>query len=103
MGRQIFIAICLAHAALNAWSAGGAADAYPNKTIRIIDGFAPGGSADYIARVLAPKLSENFGQPVIVENRPGAGGNIGAQFVAHANPDGYTLLMGSVTALSSSP
>jgi tripartite-type tricarboxylate transporter receptor subunit TctC len=79
------------------------ADAYPSKPIRIIDGFAPGGVADYMARVIGPKLGDRLGQPVIIENRPGAGGNIGAQFVARSNPDGYTLLLGSVTALASSP
>jgi tripartite-type tricarboxylate transporter receptor subunit TctC len=99
MWQQLLCVILLAHASNGAWSA----DPYPNKAIRIIDGFAPGGSADYLARVIAPKLSERLGQPVIVENRPGAAGNIGAAFVAHANADGYTLLMGSATALSSSP
>lgn len=99
MWRKLLCAVLLIYNTNGAWSA----DAYPNKAIRIIDGFAPGGSADYMARVIAPKLSERLGQPVIVENRPGAGSNIGAAFVAHANPDGYTLMLGSVTALSSSP
>jgi tripartite-type tricarboxylate transporter receptor subunit TctC len=103
MWRELFCAVVLIHATVSAWSAQEPADAYPNRTIKIIDGFAPGGSADYLARVIAPKLSERLGQPVIVENRAGAAGNIGAQFVARSNPDGYTLLMGSVTALSSSP
>src|SRR6476660_6647063 len=67
MWRQLLWVILLAYATNGAWSA----DAYPNKAIRIIDGFAPGGSADYLARVIAPKLSERLGQPVVVENRPG--------------------------------
>ena len=70
---------------------------YPNKTIRIVAPFAPGGGTDFIARVAAQKLSEAMGQPVIVENRPGAGGVTGAEFGAKAPPDGYTytLIAGS--------
>jgi tripartite-type tricarboxylate transporter receptor subunit TctC len=71
------------------------AQAYPSKVIHIINPFAAGGGLDQLARHLAQKMSESMGQPVIVENRPGAGGNIGAELVAKANPDGYTLVMGS--------
>ncbi len=66
---------------------------FPNKPIRIIDPFPPGGATDYLDRIVAKKLSENLGQPVIVDNRPGAGGNLSAEIAARANPDGYTLLM----------
>src|SRR6266508_1060453 len=69
-----------------------AAQAYPQRVVRIVNPFPPGGSVDVMARILAQKLSENFGQPVIVENRAGAGGNTGAEFVAKSEPDGYTLL-----------
>ncbi|MGV3633819.1 MAG: Bug family tripartite tricarboxylate transporter substrate binding protein [Pseudorhodoplanes sp.] len=73
----------------------GASDAWPNRPIRIIVPFAPGGTTDAIARVLGQKMSERIGQQIIIENRPGGGTNIGAEAVAKAAPDGYTLLMGT--------
>lgn len=65
---------------------------YPSRPVRIVSGFAAGGSTDFLMRVLAPKLTERLGQPFIIEHRPGAGGAIGANLVAKATPDGYTLL-----------
>lgn len=74
-----------------------AAQGYPAKPVRVVVGFAAGSSSDVTMRILAPKLTEVWGQSVIVDNRPGAGGNIAAQFVASAPPDGYTLLFPSAS------
>ena len=68
---------------------------YPDKPIRIIVGYTPGGGNDIAARLMAPKMSEALGQPVIVENKPGAGTNIAQEYVARSAPDGYTLMLGS--------
>ena len=84
-------------AALLAAGAGWAQQAYPAKPIRVIVAFAPGGIADFAARSVSQKLSENFGVPVVVENRPGAGGITGAEVVAKSPPDGYTLLVTSIS------
>lgn len=77
--------------------ASGAAQAadYPARPIRFVLGFAPGGASDTMARVVATRLSENLGQPVVIDNRAGAGGNIAAEIVARSAPDGYTMLLGN--------
>ncbi|OVZ60642.1 hypothetical protein CDO44_07905 [Pigmentiphaga sp. NML080357] len=72
-------------------------EAFPNKPIRLLVGFAPGGGTDVVARVIAPRLSENIGQSVVVENKPGASGIVAGGIVAKAPPDGYTLMMGVVS------
>ncbi len=82
-------------AALAAADAG--AQAYPTKTVRVIVPYAPGGNTDFTARVIATKLTEVFGQQVVVENRPGGATNIGSDLVAKAPPDGYTMLMGGAS------
>ena len=83
-------------ALLSSWAH---AQTYPVKSIRLIAPFSPGASTDVVGRLLAAKLTESWGQTVIVENRPGAGGIVGAAYVAKAPSDGYTLLMGSVGSL----
>ncbi len=79
------------------------AQAWPNKPLRLVVGFAPGGGTDIIARAMAPKLSELLGQQVVVENRAGASGTIGADLVAKAPADGYTLLMGHAISNAIAP
>jgi tripartite-type tricarboxylate transporter receptor subunit TctC len=69
---------------------------FPNKSIHIVIGFPPGGAIDTLSRVLAPKISKDIGQPVLIDNKAGAGGIIGMQFVANAEPDGYTLFLGTL-------
>src|SRR5258707_875895 len=80
--------------------AGNAQDKYPLKPLRIIVPFAPGGSTDIFARLVAERLSVSFAQPVVVENRAGASGNIGAEAVAKSAPDGYTVLMATTGVMA---
>ena len=77
--------------------------AFPSKPVRLIVPFTPGGSTDILARALGQKLTEAWGQPVVVDNRPGAGGIIGMETAAKAPPDGYTLVMGHVGTLAANP
>jgi tripartite-type tricarboxylate transporter receptor subunit TctC len=79
------------------------AQQYPGKSIRIVVPFAPGGTSDILARAIGPHLTAAWGQPVIVENKAGANGNVGADYVAKSAPDGYTLLLSDVGALSINP
>jgi tripartite-type tricarboxylate transporter receptor subunit TctC len=87
--------------AIAAFAAGSAvAQSFPARPVHVIVPFPPGGGADALARIMAPHLTKLWGQPVIVENRPGASGRIGADFVANAAADGYTLLMSSTASLT---
>jgi len=76
---------------------------FPSRAVTLTVGFAPGGGADLAARIIAQKLSENLGQPVVVENKAGAGGNVAAQHIARAAPDGYTIHLTSVGPMSVAP
>src|SRR5437667_12562601 len=79
---------------LAAWVAAAAhAQSFPAKPIRLIVPYAAGGTSDILARQIGPKLTDTWGQPVVVENKTGANGNVGADFVAKSVPDGYTLLL----------
>jgi tripartite-type tricarboxylate transporter receptor subunit TctC len=90
--------LCLiAAAVVLASAATSAAEPFPSKMVRIIVPYAPGGSIDLVARVLAKNIQDSVGQTVIVENKPGAGGKIGDDYVASARPDGLTLLIDDVT------
>ena len=73
------------------------AQAWPTKPIKWIVPFAPGGTTDILARTVGEKLAGALGQPVIIENKPGAGGGVGAEFVAKAAPDGYTIMGGTIS------
>src|SRR6516162_3307223 len=92
--RRKFLHLAAGTAALPAVSLAWA-PAYPTRPVRIIVGFAAGGSADILARLMGQWLSERLGQPFVIENRPGAGSNIGTEAVVRAPPDGYTLLLAS--------
>ena len=85
---------------LSTTSAAWAQTAWPNKPVKIVVPFAPGGTTDILARAIAPDLSKAFGQQFVIENKGGAGGNLGADQVAKSAGDGYTLLMGTVGTVS---
>src|SRR5664279_4901627 len=79
------------------------AQVYPNRPVRVIVPFPPGGAADIVARHVAQKLTEALPSPFVIDNRGGAGGAIGTELVAHAAPDGYTMLMASSSSMSINP
>jgi tripartite-type tricarboxylate transporter receptor subunit TctC len=76
---------------------------YPSKPVRIIIPFAPGGASDFVGRIMQPKLQELLGQPIVVENKPGAAGSIGMDFVAKSAPDGYTVFLGNIGSIAINP
>ncbi len=100
--RSLFRSLAAMPAALLVSENALAAD-YPDRPIRLIVPFAAGGNADIVGRIVGEQISKTLGQPVVVDNRAGAGGSIGAEYVAHANADGYTLLVGSNGPLTVNP
>ena len=90
----------LAAFALATFATAGSAQPYPNKPIHLIVPYPAGGGTDFFARLVGQKMPELIGQPVVVENKPGAATNLGADFVAKAQPDGYTLLLGDVATFA---
>ena len=85
----LVVAIGTAHAA-------GPTDTFPSRPVRLVVPFTPGGSTDILARAIGQKVAEAWGQPVVIENKPGAGGNVGVELVAKSAPDGYTIVMGHI-------
>lgn len=98
MGRRLALAFALQCLAIPAFAAD-----YPARPIRLVVPYAPGGGADSVARIVAKKVSENIGQPIVIENKGGAGAILGTDIVAKAEPDGYTLLLGQSGPISINP
>jgi tripartite-type tricarboxylate transporter receptor subunit TctC len=100
---RLMLALALGGAAAPAWPQSDPAHDFPNRPIRIVVGFSPGGGNDILARLIGQKLSDSLGQPVIIENKPGAGAILATDYVAKVTPDGYTLLMGASGAMTIAP
>jgi tripartite-type tricarboxylate transporter receptor subunit TctC len=97
-GRGVVVALLVSIGGLAA-----AAQDYPTKPIRFVVPWPPGGGADIVSRIVGQTVGQLFGQQLVIDNRPGAGGNIGAEAASHAAPDGYTILFGYVAPCRSSP
>ena len=94
--RNSFLALLLPAAVASAF----AADEYPNRPIRMIVPFTPGGASDFVARIVELKLAKQLGQTVVIENRAGASGYLGIEVASQATPDGYTLLLGNIGTMA---
>ena len=103
IGRRAALSVALAALAAGALPQLASAQSWPAKTIHVVVGFPPGGAADQIARLVGQPLQEALGQPVVTENKTGAGGNVAGDTVAKAAPDGHTLLMSSGGMVSVNP
>src|SRR5690242_12622006 len=103
MQRRFLLSAVLFAASVAAVPAFAQKNSYPSRPVRMVIPFAPGGASDYIARILQPKLAEELGQQIVIDNRPGASGGIGVETAATATPDGYTILLGNVSALGIGP
>jgi len=103
VSTSVFFAVSLWGTLAGASYAQQEAQAWPGRTVRLIIPFALGGATDIVARILAPALGEVLGQPFVVENRPGAAGNIGVELVVRANPDGHTVLVGNISTNAINP
>ena len=98
MARKFIVVVGLI--ALLGWNLAARAADYPSRPISLVVAFTPGGPSDVLARIVGKQMEKSLGQPVVIDNRPGGGGNIAADVVAHAAPDGYTLLMGNNSILA---
>ncbi|NCA00123.1 MAG: tripartite tricarboxylate transporter substrate binding protein, partial [Betaproteobacteria bacterium] len=98
-----FICLGLVTCVTTAQAQSTAVSNYPNKPVKVVVGFAPGGAADYVARTISDSFGKSLGQPVIVENKAGAGSSIAAEAVSKSAPDGYTVLIASPSSISVNP
>lgn len=98
--RGIAAALCAALSLASLSASAADADGYPSRPIKLVVGFAPGGSSDTVARILAPRMADVLKQSVVIDNRPGAGGNIASDFLIKAPADGYTVMLGTIGSLA---
>src|ERR1700733_10433048 len=103
MKNALLVALCVAWALHSSGPANAQVSDYPNRPIKVVIPFPPGGPTDGMARIISERLNAVLGQPIVVENRGGAGGGVGGKFVAEADPDGYTILMTPGGALTTGP
>ena len=98
--RCVVVSLCAALGIIAAPLVWAQTDSFPNQTIKLLIGFAPGGSSDTVARIMAPKLGELLKQSIVIDNKPGAGGNIATDLLIKAPADGHTIMLGTVGSIS---